>query len=230
MNFLAPLLALPAGVLAIVLHEVAHAWLITRCGDETPRQRGRFTLDPATHLDIFGLLFLMCGALIGAPLAAWGRPVPFDRDRLREPSRDVMLVHLAGPLSNLTQAAFWLLILWLTRLLLPLDSSSWSEIARLRPSQGAASLFGVLLVAGVYVNVGMAALNLLPLPPLDGYFVMRELGPNRWGAFWAQMGPGAYLVLFAALPALQYVLAPFVILARTGVNLAAGLPPGDGIF
>src|SRR5215216_2193565 len=103
MNFLAPLLVLPAAVLSFTLHEFAHAWVIVQRGDDTPRERGRLTLDPAAHLDPLGLLLLLCAALIGAPLVGWGRPVSFDREKLREPKRDALLVFLTGPLSNLAQ-------------------------------------------------------------------------------------------------------------------------------
>ncbi len=230
MNFLAPLLVLPAAVLSFTIHEFAHAWVIVKRGDDTPRERGRLTLDPAAHLDPLGLLLLLCAALIGAPLVGWGRPVPFDREKLREPKRDALLVFLAGPLSNLAQAALWLLALWAARVALQargvsLEDSIALSALDLRPD--AASLSQVLLsmlAAGVLLNVHTAAFNLIPLPPLDGYFVLRLIGPRRWGTFFAALGPGAYLLLFAGLPALGYVLAPFVTLARTAVLLAAGLP------
>ena len=235
MNILAPLLVLPAALIGFTLHEFAHAWMITRSGDDSARERGRLMLDPAAHLDILGLLLLLCAALINAPLVGWGRPVPFDREKLRDAKRDSLWVSLAGPLCNLAQAAAWLLALWMACAVLktlgvPLDAGVLEDVLQLRPELSSPPQVVLsLLAAGVLVNVHTAAFNLIPLPPLDGYFVLRRLAPQNWGAFYAALGPGSYLLLFAMLPALQYVLAPFVILAQTALRLAAGLPPGEAV-
>lgn len=225
MNFLAPFLALPAALFAITLHEFAHAWMIIKLGDDTPRERGRFSFDPWVHFDAAGFLLLVCAALINAPLVTWGRPVVFDREKLRDPKRDVFWVHLAGPLCNLAQAAFWLLLLWIFRLTLPpLDEDVWRAIMRLQPNGELPQIGAAVLVAGVLLNVCTAAFNLLPWPPLDGYFVLRRLGPPQWGVFFARLGLGAYLLLFISLPALKYLLAPFLILAHIALSFVLGLP------
>ena len=225
MNLLAPLLVLPAALLAITLHEFAHAWMIVRLGDNTPRERGRLTLDPWAHVDVAGFLILICAALIGAPLVTWGRPVIFDREKLHEPKRDVFWVHLAGPLSNLAQAAFWLGLLWLAKSVLPeIDSASWQTIVHMQPGGEPAQIVAAVLAAGVLLNVCTAGFNLIPLPPLDGYFVLREMGPKRWGGFFARLGLGTYLLLFISLPALKFLLAPFLILAHTAMAFVVGLP------
>lgn len=225
MNLLAPLLALPAAILAITLHEFAHAWVIQRSGDDTPQERGRLSLDPAVHIEPLGLLILLCSSLIGAPLVTWGRPVPFDRDKLRDPKRDSLRIHLAGPLCNLVQAGVWMLLLLATRLLLPeMESSVWSGILHLQPGGAPQQIVCAVMAAGVLLNICTAAFNLIPLPPLDGYFLLRERGPKHWGVFYARLGPGAYLLLMASVPALSYLLAPFLFFARTAVQMAAGLP------
>lgn len=225
MNFFAPFLVLPAGFLAIALHEWAHAWVIVKLGDNTPRERGRLTLDPWAHFDAAGFLLLLCAALINAPLVTWGRPVIFDREKLRDPQRDVFFVHLAGPLCNLVQAAFWLLLLWIFRLAAPpIESAAWRDIMRLQPGPDSAQIVATVLVAGVLLNVCTAGFNFIPLPPLDGYFVLRRIGPPQWGIFFARLGLGAYLLLFVSLPALQYLLAPFLILARVALSFIIGLP------
>src|SRR6478672_1999012 len=142
MNPFAPFLVLPAAVLSFTIHEFAHAWMITRSGDDSAKQRGRLMLDPAVHLDVSGLLILVCAALIGAPLVGWGRPVPFDREKLRDPQRDAIWVFLAGPLSNLAQAALWLLAFWAGSLAartqgLILDAPTADRILRLQPDMAA---------------------------------------------------------------------------------------------
>ena len=88
-----------------IVHEVAHGWAALLCGDTTARDAGRLTLDPRAHLDGFGSLLLpLVMALLGGPVFAFAKPVPYNPYRLRHPRRDELLVALAGPASNLAQA------------------------------------------------------------------------------------------------------------------------------
>ncbi|KKW27767.1 MAG: Peptidase, M50 family [Candidatus Kaiserbacteria bacterium GW2011_GWB1_52_6] len=135
-------------VLAISIHEYAHARVADRLGDPTPRSQGRLTLDPRSHLDPLGtiaLLFLGFG---------WGRPVMFDPYNLRSPRRDSALIALAGPASNLLFA----LILSLCTRFLP----ALSFIA---------PIFGVLIL----MNISLAIFNLVPVFPLDGEKILGGL-------------------------------------------------------
>lgn len=137
-------------VLAISVHEYAHARVADRLGDPTPRSQGRLTLDPRAHLDPLGtlaLLFLGFG---------WGRPVMFDPYNLRSPRRDSAMIALAGPISNLLFA----LLLSLLLRLFPLDTL--------------ATLFYILIT----MNITLAIFNLVPVFPLDGEKILGGLLPH----------------------------------------------------
>lgn len=142
-----------------IVHEVAHGLAALALGDPTAKEAGRLTLDPRAHVDGFGSILLpLVMALVGGPVFAFARPVPYNPRRLRHPRRDELLVALAGPLSNLLQAVLGTLLLKLT----------W-EAALARVLGVDAALWAVQILATyVYVNLVLCFFNLIPLPPLDG--------------------------------------------------------------
>ena len=147
--------AIPVMLLALTIHEWAHAYSAWRLGDPTARAMGRMTLNPAAHLDLFGTL---CLVLIGF---GWARPVPVDPRYLARPRRDMMWIASAGPMSNLLQAAVCGIVL---RLVQPAAAASGTEEFFLR-----------MLMYGVIINCGLAVFNLLPVPPLDGSKILYGL-------------------------------------------------------
>lgn len=152
-------------VLVLVMlpvHELAHAFVATKLGDETPRWHGRLTLNPFAHLDLWGTMMLV---LFGF---GYAKPVPVNPRNFKNPRRDMALVALAGPVSNLLMAV---VVLLLFRLL------------KLSPS-GTVLIIGATLVnLFVSINIGLAVFNLLPIPPLDGSRIFSSILPPRW-AFW----------------------------------------------
>jgi Zn-dependent protease len=144
------------------LHEFAHAWTACRCGDDTPRLQGRLTLDPLAHIDLVGTIILplivtVVGAMGGTPmLFGWGRPVEVNLNNLRHRRLDDILVSVAGPAMNLLTAIVLLGIMKIVELSggeLHLDTLL--DLARL-------SLF-------------LCFFNLLPVPPLDGGHILRNM-------------------------------------------------------
>ncbi|GIU87836.1 MAG: hypothetical protein KatS3mg009_2351 [Acidimicrobiia bacterium] len=97
------ILSFVALVVAVILHEISHGVVALWFGDDTARRAGRLTLNPVPHIDPFGSVIVPAlGALAGVPVIAWARPVPVDPSRLRNPRRDMLVVSLAGPATNLT--------------------------------------------------------------------------------------------------------------------------------
>lgn len=142
-----------------IVHEVAHGLAALALGDPTAKEAGRLTLDPRAHVDGFGSILLpLVMALVGGPVFAFARPVPYNPRRLRHPRRDELLVALAGPVSNLLQAVlgtFLLKLAWEAALarVLGIDAALWAV---------------QILATYVYVNLVLCFFNLIPLPPLDG--------------------------------------------------------------
>ena len=162
------LLSLPVVLLALSLHELAHGYVAWKCGDNTAYNLGRLTLNPLKHLDPVGF---GCMLLIGF---GWANPVPVNSRYFRKPRRDMILVALAGPVSNLLLAFAFLLLYRFVGI-------GW--IATLTfSSQFTFNLAWCLLqilYAGIYMNVALAVFNLLPIPPLDGSRVLFVLLPYR---------------------------------------------------
>lgn len=160
--------ALPV-LFAITVHETAHGWMALRLGDPTAMMLGRLSLNPIKHIDPLGTV-LVPGLLlmVGGFLFGWAKPVPITWENLRHPKRDMALVAVAGPLSNLVMALFWALVI---RLGLELGGGN-----------GAALYLVYTGVAGIFINTILMVLNLLPLPPLDGGRVLVGLlpGPLSW--------------------------------------------------
>lgn len=153
----------PVTILAILIalsvHEAAHAWVAKQLGDPTADLEGRVTLNPLAHLDPLGaLLFLAVGF-------GWGKPVPVDPRNFRHPLRDNALVALAGPVSNLLLAILSTLLL----LAVPQHASST-----------AMQLLVILLQSSIILNLSLMAFNLLPIAPLDGSKILAPLVPLRY--------------------------------------------------
>src|SRR5438270_9956910 len=142
-------------VFAITLHEAAHGYVARLFGDRTAELLGRITLNPLRHIDPVGtivvpaLLYLTAGPQY---IFGWAKPVPVNFGNLRHPKRDMLWVAGAGPFANFAMAFGWMLVLKLT-----LVDGVW-------PSEEAARMARI----GVSVNLVLMALNLLPIPPLDG--------------------------------------------------------------
>lgn len=191
--------ALPV-LFAITLHEAAHGYVARMCGDQTAFVAGRITLNPLKHIDPVGTIAVPAVILLlssiggGGFLFGWAKPVPVAFGNLRKPRQHMVWVAAAGPGANLLMAVMWTVVL---RLLIAsdVDEAFFVEMAR----------------AGVFVNIGLMALNLLPVPPLDGGRILTGLLPARYAWRFARIEPyGLFIVLFLmATNTLGFFLEPF---------------------
>lgn len=196
-------IAFVPALLGIILHEVAHGWVAERCGDPTARLMGRLTLNPLPHIDPMGLAVFGLTSLTGAFVFGWARPVPVDPRQFRNPARDMMLVALAGPLTNFLLAVLFGLGLLAAVTLLPFAQWRGNTIYIFALSS---------LQAGVVINFGLGWLNLLPIPPLDGSKILAYFLPGQWA--WRYMSLGRYgfviLLVLLATGLLGKLLGPLV--------------------
>ncbi|MCK4570876.1 site-2 protease family protein [Candidatus Bipolaricaulota bacterium] len=169
-------LSLVAVFMAIVLHEVAHGYMALRLGDPTARNLGRLTLNPLAHIDPIGTILVpVILAIIGAPLFGWAKPVPINPRNFRDPFRGMLLVALAGPGTNIALALGTVIFGRLLLLMVPqsLNPASVSFGVNLLTA------FFALLGKLVTINLFLAVLNLIPIPPLDGSRVLTYFLPTE---------------------------------------------------
>ncbi|ACL21445.1 site-2 protease family protein [Desulfitobacterium hafniense] len=152
---------IPALLVGFAFHEYAHAWVADRLGDPTPRSQGRLTLNPFVHLDIFGTLMAVLYSF------GWAKPVMTQPHYFKgNKERGRVLVSVAGPLANLL-VAFIAMMLWVLTLAF-LEDSSWT------------GTLSTIFMSLVIMNLGLGVFNILPIPPLDGFSILRGVVPGRY--------------------------------------------------
>lgn len=172
--------ALPV-LFAITVHEAAHGYVARYFGDNTAYMMGRMTLNPIKHIDPIGTILMplmLYFATSGTFLFGYAKPVPVNFGNLRRPKRDMVWVALAGPGVNLVQALLWAVAFNVMR------ASGVQE-----------PFFLLMAMAGVLVNLVMAAFNLFPLPPLDGGRVLVGLLPARQAYAVSRIEPWGFFIV-----------------------------------
>lgn len=200
------LLLIPVLLLSIIVHEVAHAWVALREGDDTAYTLGRITLNPLSHIDLvgsvvvpFALYFMNAGFLFG-----WAKPVPVNPRKYHDYRRGDIRVSLAGIVANLILATGFTL---LAALLVVVAGLAGDALA------GPMDVALRMTELGILINLVLAFFNLVPIPPLDGSHVFQHLLPPRLGAAYRRLGRYGMLILIAVFvffpdPFFSIVLAP----------------------
>jgi Zn-dependent protease len=182
---------------SLSFHEMAHAWTADRLGDPTARQLGRVSMNPIVHVDPIGTIIFPLASMVMAALAAgagyrlgfigWAKPVPIQVRNLSQPRRDVIVIALAGPASNVLLAIV-IAIVWRLLAFAPaIDQSVAQPVA-------------AFLVIGLLSNHGLAIFNLLPIPPLDGGKVLSNLLPLESGMKFDEFtGAYGFMILYALM-------------------------------
>ena len=182
-------------VFAIVFHEVAHGWVANKLGDPTAKDLGRLTLNPIPHIDLIGTIImplLLYFGTNGQFVFGYAKPVPIDPRYFKDPKKGMALSSLAGPGINLLMAILFSLVL---RVIFPaLKESDLTDI-----SGRALFPIALMLSYGVLINVALAVLNLVPVPPLDGSRIVYWLLPEKLGAAYYRLERFGMLILMALL-------------------------------
>ena len=195
-------------VFAITMHEMAHGWVANKLGDPTAKMLGRVTLNPVKHIDPLGtllvpaLMYWFSGFIFG-----WAKPVPVTYENLRHKRRDPALVALAGPGANLLMAAIWALVV---KLALFLGNPMLAQMG----------------VVGIFINLILMVLNLIPLPPLDGSRVLGSLVGGKLEYFFWRIEPyGLFILLFLLVTGiLFFVIRPIFIFFLFSIVTLFDLP------
>ena len=204
---------------AIVFHEVAHGWVAFRLGDSTAARMGRLTLNPISHIDLFGtVIFPLLLIVAHAPfLFGYAKPVPVNFQNLRNPKKDMIWVALAGPATNIILAfVSFLFLKILVSLDLPRDGSLVSTIV---------IPLIYMLRASASINIVLAVFNTFPIPPLDGGRVLVGLLPEPYSTTVARVEPYGFLIILVLLMShlLDAVLFPMVRFVHLFLRLMVGL-------
>ncbi len=204
------LAALPV-LFAITLHEAAHGYVARHFGDMTAFQQGRISLNPIRHIDPVGTILLPLLTLwMGGIMFGWAKPVPVNFGALRQPKKDMLWVALAGPASNIFMALAWALL---------------AKIAMAFPENYYSQPLLQMSFIGIKINVVLAALNLLPLPPLDGGRIAISVLPHRQAFQLAKLEPYGMIILIvlAFSGILWFVLKPLMNVLYFIIQLVFGL-------
>lgn len=196
---------IPALVLAIVFHEVAHGFVAKLLGDPTASEEKRLSLNPLRHVDPIGTVLLPgMLALTGAPVFGWAKPVPVNKWRLRNPRFGMMAVAAAGPLTNLVLAGIGAVVLGVM---------ARSVAGPVTGGGGLETAFtGVQFF--ILVNIFLALFNLLPIPPFDGSHILEGILPPRAAAVYNRLRPFGFVLVFGLLLILPIVFPQAQVIQR----------------
>lgn len=185
-------LTIPAILIAFTFHEYAHAFMADKLGDKTPKFQGRLTLNPLVHIDIFGFIMILIAGF------GWAKPVQTNPSSYKHYYKDDLKVSIAGPITNLLVAFVFAIICGIFFKFETLLS-------------GFGMLFEILIsmmILTIRINVMLFFFNMLPLPGLDGFHVLRDLFPSKFHMVADKLYryQTLILILFIATPAAYYII------------------------
>lgn len=198
---------------AITVHEVAHGWIASKFGDPTAKLLGRLTLNPIKHIDLLGTIIIPSILLfLGGFIFGWAKPVPVNWHNLKHPKRDMALVAAAGPSANFMMAFGWAII---------------AKAGTLLMAQGMGWALAIIYMgqAGIMINLMLMYLNLLPIPPLDGWRVVAGFLPTQITLRLERFEPLGFLLLLLLLAVgiLSLILIPPILATQHWITNLFGI-------
>ena len=188
---------------SLSLHEAAHAWTAEKFGDPTGRYLGRITLNPLPHIDVFGtLIFPAVGFFTGMAMFGWAKPVPWNPRHVKDRRKADIWISAAGPISNLLALIGFVILLKVFHVYLfsggQIRGTSVEPLYR-------------MCEIGAQLNITLAVFNLIPIPPLDGSWILPHFLPYNLARGYEQLRPYGFFILIACLylGIFGLVLAPF---------------------
>lgn len=175
------LILIPVILFSLTIHEYAHALIAYKLGDNTAKDQGRLTLNPLPHLDPIGTILLVIAKF------GWAKPVPVNTRNFKNPKKDMLLVAIAGPVSNIITAVVAAVILKSVFISFDLHQIPDSFIAPLATA----------LVWLIFIGIVLAVFNMIPIPPLDGSRVLHAVLPDRLGRIYQKFEMYGVLIVFA---------------------------------
>ena len=201
-TLLMALALIPALIIAIVFHEVAHGWTALMLGDPTAKESKRLSLNPIRHVDPIGTVVVPGAlALSGLPVFGWAKPVPVIKSRLNNPRFGMMAVAAAGPGTNLVLAAIGALVL------------GFLAGQGVQPD-GASGFAAGALYSFILINIFLALFNLLPIPPFDGSHIVEGLLPRGAARAYDKLRPFGFPLLFLLLLVIPWFFPHWGIVER----------------
>jgi Zn-dependent protease len=173
---------LPAILIGFIFHEFAHAFVADKLGDPTPRKEGKLNLSPRTHIDPFGLLLIIIVQI------GWAKPVHINRSYLKKPKRDDILISLAGPVTNLLISILFTFLLYFLHYFVFVEYNSETANTIIHVVE-------TLIYWIISINMMLFVINMIPIPPLDGFHVLANLMPNSFNKQLAFMEKYGWYIL-----------------------------------
>lgn len=212
MDILLVILSIVILIFSVIVHEVSHGYVAYLLGDPTAHLKGRLTLNPIKHIDLYGSIILPILLLVvsgGSFVFGWAKPVPYNPYNIKNRRQGEFLIAAAGPASNLFIALIFGLLLRFTAI--P-DASGMI----------AATSYVSIVTTIVIINITLAIFNLIPLPPLDGSKLILPLLSNQYGPFrqtLERIGPIFVLIAVFLIWQFIYPVVPWVFRVITGIGM-----------